>query len=252
LVRAKPSIILKNKQMRSCFKLAGLALAACWAAEAAPPVRQASLVVRADRHTGRLVRTVVVSAPVVPQVVVRPRVVAPVVPSRRLAAPRETDLEKYIDQIARHYEVDPLLVHSLIQVESNYNPLALSPKGARGVMQLMPGTARRFEVANSWDPFENIDGGVRYLRYLLGLFSSERLALAAYNAGEGAVFRYGNVPPYPETIRYVRQVGRKYGAARQAAQQAEIRRADVSPAHPSIRQYTDAHGKVHYETRSGP
>lgn len=240
--------------MRFCFKLAGLALAACWAAEAAPPVHRASLVVRADPHTGRLVRTVVVSAQAVPPVVVPPRVVTPVSPSRWPGGGRETDLGEYIEQTARRYEVDPLLVHSVIQVESNYNPHALSPQGARGVMQLMPGTARRLEVANSWDPFQNIDGGVRYLRYLLDLFSSERLALAAYNAGEGAVFRYGNVPPYSETMRYVRQVGKRYGAARQAAQQPETNRAKVSgrPARPAIRQYTDAQGKVHYETRSGP
>ena len=240
--------------MRFCFKLAGLALAASLTAAAASTVHKASLVVRADRRSGRLVRALVVSPQVVPQVVVQPRVIAPVALSPASAGPRDSDLAAHIDQTARRYEVDPLLVHSVIQVESNYNPYALSPKGARGIMQLMPATARRLAVPNSWDPWQNIDGGVRYLRYLLDLFSSERLALAAYNAGEGAVFRYGNVPPYPETRRYVRQVGQKYGVARQAAEKAAANRAKASeaPAHPPIRQYTDSQGRVHFETRSGP
>jgi len=240
--------------MRFCFKLAGVALAASMSAAAASPVHTATLVVRADRRSGRLVRRVAVSPQVVPQVVVQPRVVAPVVPSRAPAGRAPADLEAYIDETARRYEVDPLLVHSVIQVESNYNPYALSPRGARGVMQLMPGTARRLKVPDSWDPFQNIDGGVRYLRYLLDTFNSERLAVAAYNAGEGAVFRYGNVPPYPETLRYVRQIGKRYGAARQAAQKPEASRAKAAeaPAHPPIHQYTDSQGKVHYETRSRP
>jgi len=234
--------------------MAGIALAAGAAAQAAAPVRQASLVVRADRRSGRLVRAVVVSPQVIQQVVVQPRVVAPVAPSNAPAARADTELEKYVDETARRYEVDPLLVHSVIKVESNYNPYAISRKGARGVMQLMPGTARRLQVANSFDPWQNIDGGVRYLKYLLSLFASERLAVAAYNAGEGAVLRWGNVPPYPETLHYVRQVGGQYGAAREAARKAESSRPKqiTVPAHPPIQQFTDAQGKVHYQTRSGP
>jgi soluble lytic murein transglycosylase-like protein len=211
-------------------------------------------VVRADRRTGRLVRTVVVTPQAVPPVVVQPRLVTPPAPSRTPAPADRPDLVGYAAQMARRYDVDPLLVHSVIQVESGYNPYAISSKGARGVMQLMPRTARRLEVANSFDPFQNIDGGVRYLRYLLDLFNSERLAVAAYNAGEGAVFRHGNVPPYPETIHYVRQVAKTVGAARQAAQkpQTSPTRVSPAPAHPPIRHYTDSQGKVHYETRSGP
>jgi len=243
--------------MRYCFILACLALTACATAAEAPsaqPAHRASLVVRADQRTGRLVRAVVVSPQAVSQLVVRPRVVPAVAPSKAPAGLGETELQKYAEQTARRYAVDPLLVDSLIRVESNYNSYAISSKGARGVMQLMPGTARWLEVANSFDPFQNIDGGVRYLRYLLDLFASERLALAAYNAGEEAVFRYGNVPPYPETVHYVRQVGKKYGAARQAAERAaaKVTKTSGAPAHPPIRQYTDSQGKVHYETRSGP
>ena len=243
--------------MRVCFTLAALALAGCTAATAASPAQlahRASLVVRADRRSGRLVRKVVISPQVIPQVVVQPRVVSSVAPPKSPAGGGETDLAKYAEETARRYDVNPLLVHSVIQVESNYDPYAISPKGARGVMQLMPSTARRFEVADSFDPWQNIHGGVRYLRYLLDLFASERLAVAAYNAGEGAVLRYGNVPPYPETVNYVRQVGKKYGAARQTAQTSRAGGTEPSaaPAHPPIREYTDSQGKVHYETRSGP
>jgi len=85
-------------------------------------------------------------------------------------------------------------------VESNYNPYAVSPKGALGIMQLIPATARRFGVLDVFDPVDNIEGGARYLKYLLELFNGDYpLALAAYNAGENAVTRYGAVPPYPET-----------------------------------------------------
>ncbi len=242
--------------MRFCLNLAGIGLAAAVAGAAdapAQPVHRASLVVRADRRSGRLIRSVVVSPQVVRETVVEPRVIAPVVPSNPPAAGR-AGLEGYAQQTARRYEVDPLLVHSMIQVESGYNPYAISSKGARGVMQLMPATARRLQVGNSFDPWENIEGGVRYLKYLLALFGSERLAVAAYNAGEGAVLKYGNVPPYSETTHYVRQVGKKYGAAREAARKTESSRPKPAspPAHPPIHQFQDAQGRLHVETRSGP
>jgi soluble lytic murein transglycosylase-like protein len=160
----------------------------------------------------------------------------------------------YVQQTAERYQVDPLLVHSVIEVESNYNPLAVSPKGARGLMQLMPGTARRLAVKDSLDPFENIDGGVRYLKYLLTVFGEEdpRLALAAYNAGEGAVARHGGIPPYPETERYVQRVGLKYGAAKRATESQALPKAPPPPEHPPIEQYIDAEGRLHARTRSGP
>jgi soluble lytic murein transglycosylase-like protein len=92
-------------------------------------------------------------------------------------------------------------------VESNYNPTAVSPKGAQGLMQLIPATARRFGVSDVFDPADNIQGGAKYLRYLLDLYGGDYpLALAAYNAGEGAVAKYGTVPPYPETQNYLRLV----------------------------------------------
>jgi hypothetical protein len=112
-----------------------------------------------------------------------------------------------IQHVAVTYRLEPALLHAVISAESGYNPRARSPQGARGLMQLMPGTAARFAVINPYDPLANLHGGAHYLRWLLDLFKDLRLALAAYNAGESAVQRYGNtVPPYPETRTYVRRV----------------------------------------------
>ena len=112
-----------------------------------------------------------------------------------------------IQQVAVTYHLEPALLHAVISAESGYNPEARSPKGARGLMQLMPDTARRFGVSDAADPTANLQGGARYLRWLLDLFTDLRLALAGYNAGENTVIRYGNtIPPYPETQTYVRRV----------------------------------------------
>lgn len=104
--------------------------------------------------------------------------------------------------------VETALLHAVIMTESNYNARAISPKGARGLMQLMPFTAKRFGVNNAYDPSQNIQGGARYLSYLLKLFKNDfSLAVAAYNAGENAVIEHGNkIPPYRETVNYVGKV----------------------------------------------
>lgn len=99
---------------------------------------------------------------------------------------------------------------------------------------------------------QNIEGGVRYLRYLLTLFRSERLALAAYNAGEAAVFKYGNIPPYPETQSYVYNVGKRYGQAKKAAERARPATPPPAPEHPPIVEYTDAAGVLHLRTQITP
>ena len=125
--------------------------------------------------------------------------------------PKTVDIAKYIpiiDAAAKANGLDPKLVHAVIRAESGYNPNALSPKGAIGMMQLIPATAARFGVRNANDPTENINGGSRYLSELLKMFNGNvELALAGYNAGENAVIRAGNrVPPYAETMAYVPKV----------------------------------------------
>lgn len=113
-----------------------------------------------------------------------------------------------IETAARNHGVEIALVHAVITAESGYNPTAVSRAGARGIMQLMPDTARRFGVQNSFDPAQNIQGGVKYLSQLIAMFNGDKvLAVAAYNAGENAVIRAGNkVPPYAETQHYVPKV----------------------------------------------
>ena len=109
---------------------------------------------------------------------------------------------------AREFGVDEAVVRAIIHAESAYNPTALSRAGAQGLMQLMPATARRFGVSDSFDASQNIRGGVQYLSWLLKRFNGNlQLAAAGYNAGEGAVDRHGGVPPYSETQRYVQRVG---------------------------------------------
>lgn len=122
---------------------------------------------------------------------------------------RELDIG--IREIARVYRLDPALVKAVISVESDFNPLAVSRKGARGLMQLMPLTASELGVERIHDPWENIEGGARYLRERLDRLGGDlAMALAAYNAGEAAVLRHGGIPPYPETRRFVAEVLARY------------------------------------------
>jgi soluble lytic murein transglycosylase-like protein len=219
-----------NKKMYFCLVLFGMTAfmttQTCLAANVS--------VVHADLRTGRLVRSVVFAQPAPnPQ------------PSPQLS--------ELAEAAARTYDVSLDLVNSVIQVESNYNSRAVSPKGAQGIMQLMPETAARFGVRNSFDPKENIDGGVRYLKFLQDLFKDDLLAAAAYNAGEGAVTKYGGVPPYKETIDYVARVGKKLGEAKRVKAAAQKPKATVEIAdekvaeekHPQLKQFVDEEGRVH-------
>lgn len=206
-----------------------MVLAMCLFATVVTPSSAASgeavkTVVRADPATGRLVR----------------RLVAP----GKVVLPKP-EIRTLIEEKARRHEVDPDLVESVIQVESNYDATAVSPKGALGMMQLIPATAQRFGVRNVFDPGDNIEGGVKYLKHLQTLFGGDRkLTLAAYNAGEAAVARYKGVPPYAETQDYVVKVDRRYERARR--QSAPVAAA---PPAPRVAQFTGVDGRIHIVLR---
>ena len=128
----------------------------------------------------------------------------------------DATVDRYILDSGQRNSVDPLLLYAIMHQESTFKPRAMSNKGARGLMQLMPGTAQRFGVTSIWDARQNIEGGTRYMRFLLDLFDGDvKLALAGYNAGEGAVMKYGyRIPPYNETQEYVRRISRRYDLIR--------------------------------------
>jgi hypothetical protein len=234
-----PSIIGYNKYMRFCLELVlGTTVALAVEPVVRPPARRVVSVVHADAKTGRLVRSIVV-------------------PKKSKQLERETDAgyRGLAQETAKSLDVSPALVDAVIQVESNYNAYAVSPKGAQGLMQLMPATARRFGVENSFDPRQNIEGGVKYLKFLQETLKDDRLAIAAYNAGEKAVARYGNVPPYRETMDYVEKVGKKYGQAKQQEKAAAVtakaaeKPKPMEDEHRHVVGYVDEEGRLHIATR---
>lgn len=229
--------------MRFCWIVGCVSLVALAADDTAPGLApQIVSVVRADPGTGRLVRSIVRH------------------PARhntaKAWAETAASVDRYVRETSERYRVDPLLVRSVIQVESNYDPLAVSPKGAEGLMQLMPQTARRFAVRDSFSVADNIDGGVRYLKHLLTLFADreapETLALAAYNAGEVAVMKHGGVPPYRETTQYVRKVAKKWDEARAAEAATRQPTQAAAEAYPPIEQFVDSLGVLHIQTPRSP
>ena len=200
--------------------------------------------------------------------VVSPKPVAPVrmaeavVPSVSVDAappvpqsPPPAGIDEAVQRIAEQNSLPPQLIHSVIKVESNYNPHAISNKGALGLMQLIPSTARRFGVSDVFNPVQNIEGGAKYLRYLLDLYGENYpLALAAYNAGEAAVAKYGGVPPYAETQNYVISVRRQLEQAKKAANakaapapQPVVEAVDSGPAH--VVEIVQPDGSVRYVSR---
>jgi len=134
-----------------------------------------------------------------------PVVEAPPAPDALVDAAPVTPFAEIIERVAAREGVDARLVHAVIQVESGYQPNARSPKGAMGLMQLMPATARQYAVRNPYDPASNIEAGIKHLKSLLARFPPA-LALAAYNAGDAAVQRFGGIPPYAETRSYVARI----------------------------------------------
>jgi hypothetical protein len=164
--------------------------------------RKVTSVVRTDVRTGKLIRRTVVS-PATQQT----QDGEPSFASQPLGA--TAPIQAIIEESASRNQVEEPLIHSVIRAESGFNRLAVSSKGAQGLMQLIPATAKRFGVKDSFDSKQNVEGGVKYLRYLIDLFHGDYTqAVAAYNAGEAAVTKYGGVPPFQETRNYVAAVAR--------------------------------------------
>lgn len=230
--------------LRFCYVALALGTLPVMAADATPEATRQLTTVRADA-SGKLVRRTIIVQPKVVKAGLltesREEKAAPM----RLAA--DASVNEIIEHTAERYAVDPLLVHSVIQVESAYNKYAVSPKGAMGMMQLMPATARSLGVKNPFDPRENIEAGVRYLKQLQDTFGDLRYALAAYNAGPGAVSKYKTIPPYAETQNYVFQVGKRLGNARRAQrEQVTVRTVELPK---KIEQVVDEDGRLHLRMR---
>jgi hypothetical protein len=153
----------------------------------------------------------------------------------------QQDIDAAIDQAAARHNVDPSLVRSVVKVESNFNPNAVSRKGAMGLMQLMPSTARSLNVSNPFDPQQNVDAGVRHLRRLLDSYGGDvRLSLAAYNAGSGAVARSAGVPHFRETQNYVRRITNLYNGGSEPGSYIF-----GNPVHEPVHVQRDARGVLH-------
>lgn len=146
-------------------------------------------------------------ADMVDQSVTSDKNIPPFTPISENTPATTSDIDTYISEAAKEYQIRPALLRAVIQTESSFNPHAVSPAGAQGLMQLMPSTASALGVTDPFDARQNIMGGTKYLRQQLDRFGGdEQKALAAYNAGAGAVVRYGGIPPYPETMHYVSKI----------------------------------------------
>jgi hypothetical protein len=162
-------------------------------------------------------------SPTIAPAALSPTAAAVVVPAR-MAKPQSLkpqDLNQVINTISDRHHIDPDFISSVIHAESGFNPRAVSPKGAQGLMQLMPGTASKLGVSNAFDPRANVEGGTRYLTELLQRYNFDVIkALAAYNAGPLRVQQYGGVPPYQETRAYVARIVRDYNRKKVAQRKA--------------------------------
>ncbi|MCC6346366.1 MAG: lytic transglycosylase domain-containing protein [Nitrospirales bacterium] len=164
-------------------------------------------------------------------------------PPENVPAVSREEMHSIVEERARQHEVDAGLVKAVIRTESNWNPLAVSPKGARGLMQLMPGTASLLGVMNPFDPVENIDGGIRYLKMLLEKFSGDLpLALAAYNAGPKRVERSYSIPSIPETVAYVKKVISHYSGSN--TEVAKISTGEIRKSVTKIRKLIQEDGTI--------
>jgi soluble lytic murein transglycosylase-like protein len=187
-----------------------------------------------------------------------PQPAVPVLPQDRDPLAREMPghLRALVDTISANHGIDPALVRAVMKTESNFDRWAVSNKGAMGLMQLIPATAKRFGVRDPFDPHQNIDGGVRYLKFLLEKFGGNiDLALAGYNAGENLVARLGRVPPIRETTNYVRKIRGIYRKPAATMMQSAVARAAVEAPKeevPRIYRTVDSRGVVHYSNVGPP
>jgi hypothetical protein len=230
---------LRNNFVRSCFILIAVSPwvlpAFAGPKDEVPAAPRIASVVRADARTGRLVRSVSVAKSATPTV-------------------SNENLTILIDRIAGEQGIEAPLVHSVIRAESNYSATAVSPKGAQGLMQLIPSTAKRFGVTNAFDAQDNIQGGVRYLKFLLDYYQGDYpKAIAAYNAGEAAVDKYKGIPPFAETRNYVSQVSNNLKTARanQKTAAATVPARKDSPApetYQPILASMGTDGRIYYRT----
>jgi hypothetical protein len=246
-----PGYNWKNKVRFACF-VVGIILCLAAGSAVADPTASGLSVVRIGPN-GHLVR---VTLPIARKS--RPSVKEPlVIPPVFTGGDSTASVSDLVKDAAQRYRVDPLLVDSVIHVESGFNPKAVSVKGAQGLMQLIPATAERFGASDPFDPKQNIDAGVHYLKYLQDRFPNDlSLSLAAYNAGEGAVTRYNSVPPYPETTDYVQKVTREYTVRQKEAKPSrasvpqgsgQLNATEEPVRH--IEQYVDSEGRLYLRTR---
>lgn len=220
-MKGVPDILRRGVLLAAASLLTWLSLAGVSAAELVFFNTGRTLTVRSHRLEGnRLVLAMVGGGEITCDPSLVERIAPDEVPIREPAASQgdatpdpSAPYAEMIDRSAAREGVDPRLVRAVIQVESAYQPAARSPKGATGLMQLMPDTARRYAVRNPYDPDSNISAGIKHLKTLLDRYGQLPLALAAYNAGEAAVERFGGIPPFPETQNYVRQILRLFESA---------------------------------------
>lgn len=232
----------RNIYLRFCSILI-LAMSALAASAAGPSTpSRVTTVVRADERTGHLVRSVEVR---------RAAVLTPTPSTSAPAATNGPELVAMINRIAAEEGVEDSLVHSVIRAESNYNPVAVSPKGAQGIMQLIPETAARFGVTDAFNPHDNILAGVKYLKFLLDYYRNDYVrAIAAYNAGEKAVDKYKGIPPFTETRNYVYRVAQNLKAARAQRTTTQNIQTASAPAetYKHIETSVGSDGRIYYRT----
>jgi soluble lytic murein transglycosylase-like protein len=220
-------------QKRSWLFLSGIVVVLAWVAT---PLFAEDKIQAFVSPNGRVVFTNLVDN--------APGPITPVLPvtTDLLASEMPAPLKSLVDTIATTHGVDPALVRAVMKTESNFNRYAVSRKGAMGLMQLIPTTGRRYGVRDFFDPRQNVEGGVRYLKFLLEKFNGNLdLSLAAYNAGENLVERLGRIPPIPETTNYVRKIRAIYKKSPAALPPVMI--ADETPR---IYRSTDESGVVHF------